>query len=110
MGDPLQRANAELRALILDMREAGHWREAKRGYDVLALIIEAQASNSGVTDFGSPAEKPDDVFVTTKQAAQFAGVQPQAIRKRVRAGKLAAVRQPGSREYRIALSDLEKTA
>lgn len=49
----------------------------------------------------------DPQYCTVKDAAAFAGVSPQTIRKWIRDGRLPAA-APGGQKYFILRSDIEK--
>lgn len=71
----------------------------------LVADLVAQEVAKQLADAGTAADGPSPYLLTVAQYADRHQATPEAVRARIRRGRLAAIRPPGSREYLIPADD-----
>lgn len=66
----------------------------------------AAAGSAGATESPAAGSAADDLHMTPTEAATLLAIKPGTVTRRIREGRMRAVRKPGSREWHVPVAEV----
>jgi excisionase family DNA binding protein len=90
----------------MDAREAGNLDLYRALVDVLTVVLGHDCGSAGATASPAADGAADDCHMTPTEAATLLAIKPGTVTRRIREGRMRAVRRPGSREWRVPVAEV----